>query len=68
VINALRIYDYKIKITTIYMDNLENIYNPYTFNLVVLLKSQKSCSLEYIIRKKVYYITFIFIENFSAQY
>ena len=48
------------------MDYLENIYNPYTFNLVVLLKSQKSRSLEYIIRKKVYYITFIFIENFSA--
>jgi len=50
------------------MDNLENIYNSYTFNLVFLSKSQKSWSLEYIIRKKVYYITFIFIENFSAQY
>ena len=50
------------------MDNLKNIYNPYTLNLVVLLKSQKSCSREYIIRKKVYYITFIFKENFSAQY
>jgi hypothetical protein len=48
------------------MDYLENIYNPYSLKLVVLLKSQNSCSLEYIIRKKVYYITFIFIENFSA--
>ena len=56
VINTFSIYNKRIKIVILYLDNSDNIYNPYTLNLIVYLKTKSFFSLEYIIKEKVFYI------------